>query len=222
MFVSMWMTTDVMTTYPQALLADAAALMASRKIRRLPVMQSPNDPTLVGIVSATDVLHASPARLNPFSTAAADGLIATEHLRSDAITVGDVMTRNPLTVTPDMAIETVAALMRERKIGAFPVVRKDELLGLITESDVLRAFASVLQGSSGGARITFDISEGEDVFPLISELVRKHELRVDSLITLHRLDPPMCVVNVAGENIDAMLEDVWKSHHRVEHVHRHE
>lgn len=220
MFVSMWMTTDVMTTYPQALLADVAALMASRKIRHLPVMQSPNDPTLIGIVSATDVLHASPAKLNPFS-ATADGLIATEHLRSDAVTVGDVMTRDPLTAAPNMPIEAVAALMRDRKIGALPVVRKDELLGVITESDVFRAFASVLQGTSGGARITFDISAGEDVFPLICGLVQKHELRVDSLITLHRHDPPMCVVNVAGENIDAMLEDVWKSHHRVEHVHRH-
>lgn len=220
MFVSMWMTTDVMTTYPQALLADVAALMASRKIRRLPVMQSPNDPTLIGIVSATDVLHASHAKLNPFSTAA-EGLVATEQLRSDAVTVGDVMTRDPLIVTPDMPIEAVAALMRDRKIGAFPVLRRGELLGVITESDVFRAFASVLQGSSGGARITFDISEGEDVFPLISELVQKHDLRVDSLITLHRHHPPMCVVNVAGENIDAMLEDVWKSHHRVEHVHRH-
>ena len=219
MFVSMWMTPDVMTTYPQALLADVAALMASRKIRRLPVMHSPNDPTLVGIVSATDVLHASPAKLNPFSSSA-DGLIATEHLRSGAITVGDVMTRDPMTVPPDMPIEEVAALMRDRKIGAFPVVRRDELIGLITESDVFRAFASMLQGSSGGARITFDISQGEDVFPLIAELVQRHGLRVDSLVTLHRHDPPMCVLNAAGENIDAMLEDVWKSHHRVEHVHR--
>ena len=54
MFVSMWMTTDLMTTYPQALLADVAALMASRKIRHLPVV---DEDRLVGIISIRDLTN---------------------------------------------------------------------------------------------------------------------------------------------------------------------
>jgi acetoin utilization protein AcuB len=217
MFVSMWMTEDVLTTHPQALLADVASLMADRRIRRMPVLRSARDPALVGIISATDVLRASPSELNPLSSTAG-GITATDRLRTSARTVAEVMTGDPLTTTPETPIEAVAILMRDRKIGALPVVRHNELVGLITESDIFRAFASLFEGSAESARITFDISRGEDVFPLIAELVQRHQLRLVSLITLHHHDRPMCVVSVAGAKIDPFLDDVWRSHHRVEHV----
>jgi acetoin utilization protein AcuB len=217
MFVSMWMSTEVMTTHPRALLADIAEVMGQQRIRRLPVMKSPNDPTLVGIVSARDVLHACPVETNPFGSYE-NSVEATQKLRQIAVEVADVMTADPLTTTPDAPIEAVAELMRERKIGALPVMHHDRLVGLITESDIFGAFASMFGAVQSGARITFDISQGEDVFPLIAELVTKHRLRVVSLVSLHAHRQPMCVVNVAGSGIDGMLEDVWKSHHKVKHV----
>lgn len=221
MFVSMWMSTNVMTTHPKALLADVAEVMSLQRVRRLPVMRSPNDQTLVGIVSARDVLHACPLESNPFGSHE-NSVEATQKLRQIATEVSDVMTRDPLTTTPDAPIEAVAEIMRERKIGALPVMHHGELVGLITESDIFGAFASMFGAVESGARITFDISQGEDVFPMIADLVRRHKLRILSLVSLHAHSKPMCVVNVAGEGIDAMLEDVWRSHHKVKHVLRKE
>lgn len=217
MFVSMWMSTDVMTTHPHALLADVVDLMGQRKIRRLPVMKSPGDATLIGIVAARDVLIGCAVGTSPFVRSDA-GIDPARQLREDAVEVVEVMTRDPVTTSPDTPIEAVAEIMRDRKIGGLPVMHDDKLVGLITESDIFGAFASMFGAVQPGARITFDISAGEDVFPLIAELVSRHQLRLVSLVSLHAHRQPMCVVNVAGSSIDDMLEDVWKSHHKVKHV----
>ena len=216
MFVSMWMTAEVLTVQPDVPLADAARLMGQKRIRRLPVLASADvDAPLVGIISSTDVLHAVPLNVNPFT---GTGTSIQQAGGERALTVADVMTPNPLTTTADAPIEMAASLMRSRKIGALPVMRHEQLVGMITESDIFRAFTSMFDLSAAGARITFDISQGEDVLPLIAELTRKHDLQVTSFVALHDHERPVCVVRLAGKDIDAMLEDVWKSHHRVESV----
>jgi acetoin utilization protein AcuB len=66
---------------------------------------------------------------------------------SDALktlTVQEVMTRGVVTVRPSAEIREAARLMYERKIGALPVVDGDRIVGILTESDVLRALQSVL------------------------------------------------------------------------------
>jgi hypothetical protein len=59
--------------------------------------------------------------------------------------------------------------MRDRKISALPVIRGSEVVGLITESDILRAFISMLDSPVRRARVTFDASNDDDVFALIAE-----------------------------------------------------
>src|SRR5580698_9393121 len=108
--------------------------------------------------------------------------------------------------------------MAQRKIGALPVVRAGKLVGLITESDIFRAFASFFSSTPGSARITFDISAGEDVFGWLGEKIRHRNLSVTSLITSRQDNMPICVVRVAGNSVDAFLEDLWNSGHRVLNV----
>jgi acetoin utilization protein AcuB len=196
MFVGMWMTTELITVQPETTLAECARLMSEKRIRRLPVMTTlAGEERLVGILSSTDIARAQQAK-----------------------TAAQAMTPDPLSTRADVPIEAVAAIMRECKIGALPVLRGHELIGLITESDVFQAFASVFDLSTKGARIVFDISKGEDILPFIAALTARHSLQVTSFVSLHHHERPMCVVHVAGDSIDAMLEEVWQSHHRVESV----
>lgn len=216
MFVGMWMTKDVVTIDPTLTVDAAARIMADRRIRRLPVLADANfDSPLVGIVSSTDVLHALPLDVNPFAPSQER---APERVSNTKLLVKDIMTADPATIEAEAPIEAAAALLRERKIGGLPVVRNDRLIGLITESDVFRAFTQIFDLSSTGARITFDITTREDVLPFITALAQEHGLRVTSFVSLHTNERPMCVVHVTGAAIDAMLEDVWKSHHRVASV----
>lgn len=212
MIVSMWMNRDVVTIGPDRLVAEAAELMARRRIRRLLVVApQPDEPHLLGIVSATDILHAYPPEINPFA-------VLVRQTPAERTTVREIMKSNPLTVTPDTPIEEAAQLMRDRKVGAFPVVRERKLVGIITESDIFRAFASIFSSPEGGVRVTFAIAKREDAFSLIAGIAAKHAVHVLSLITSVQGDTPVCIVRLAGPGIEKMVEDLWKSEHRVLNV----
>ena len=82
MFVSMWMTRELITVDPTASLANIAATMARHRIRRLPVVSpSPEGPRLLGLISYSDVLHAFPADINPFSVNAAQSVAVLSALK---------------------------------------------------------------------------------------------------------------------------------------------
>ncbi|HUB87459.1 MAG TPA: CBS domain-containing protein [Verrucomicrobiae bacterium] len=208
MIVSMWMTRDVVTVSPQTPVSEAAELMADRRIRRLPVVDGHQ---IIGIVSARDILHAFPPDVNPFA-------VIRPPANSAPVTVTHIMTSHPQTIEPDAPIETAAELMAQWKIGALPVARAGKLVGLITESDIFRAFASFFASPQCRARITFDISSGEDVFGWVSRETRRRNLRIISLISSQQENVPVCVVRIAGGAVDEFLEDLWNSGHRVLNV----
>ncbi len=214
MFVSMWMTPEPVAVESSTSLTDLAMLMARQQFRHVPVVDA--NKKLIGIVTAADILHAFPPELNPFSASGAD-MLATQTLRAHKMPVlaSEIMTRNPLVIAPDAPIEEAARIMRDRKIGALPVARDGVLLGIVTKADIFRALTSIFDSTATGARITFDISQNEDVFHLVADIATRRKLRVINFISLRKHARPVCVVEVSGADIDKMLDDVWKSKHRV-------
>ncbi len=130
------MTRGVATIHSDALARGAADMIRARKIRHLPVVD--RDGRLVGIVTDRDLRQMifDPAIRQRVSSLA-------DRLKS--VTVAEVMTTGVLTVRPGMDIRDAASLMHEQKIGALPVVDGDRLVGVLTESDVLKVFAKVLE-----------------------------------------------------------------------------
>lgn len=190
----------------------AARLMVQRQIRRLLVVEPcPEGQRLLGILSTKNVLHAFPPHINPFAIEAPDP-------RLNPTTVGQVMTARPVTTTPDSPIEEAANEMCTHKIGALPVVRDGMVAGIITESDIFRAFTSIFSSQRKGARVTFDASCGEDVFELVVRLSRKHHIQVHSLIWTRHDELPVCVVRLVGESVEQMLEELWGSGHAIVNV----
>jgi acetoin utilization protein AcuB len=158
MFVRRWMSSPAVTIPKEVPAASALEFMRRRKVRRLPVTDGGR---LVGIVTQSD-LQAS---------------------RRDAEYVEDRMTRNPLTVAPEDTLEQAARLMLEKKVSGLPVVEKEALAGIITESDVFRALCEMLGVGEKGARVVFSVPEGDD---LLAALRRKLSGLVPrSLATLH-------------------------------------
>lgn len=129
------MTRGPATVRADALVQGAAEMMRARKIRHLPVVD--RDDRLVGIVTDRDLRHVifDPALLDRVPD-------FREALRT--LTVGEVMTAAVITVRPSAEVREAARLMHEGKIGALPVVDRDRVVGIVTETDVLRAFARVL------------------------------------------------------------------------------
>ena len=110
-------------------LPEAQRLMKDNAIRRLPVVDYHG--RLVGIVTLGDLLKASASDATLLSIHELNYLLSK-------LSVGEIMTRKPITVTPLTTIARAAQLMLENKIGGLPVVERGELLGIITESDIFR------------------------------------------------------------------------------------
>jgi acetoin utilization protein AcuB len=207
----MWMTRDLVTIEPHTPITQAASLMAAHKIRRLPVVVThAGVRQLTGIISATDVFRAYPLKVNPFAI--------VQSAPEMVITAEQIMNRHPVTTTPEAPIEEAARLMRDQKIGALPVMREQTLVGLISESDIFRAFVDCFDCASGGVRITFDASKEDDILELLSKEARLHGLRVHALLSTWQHERPVCVVQFAGKNVDALVADVWKLGHPVLNV----
>ncbi len=135
-----WMITDVVTIHIDATLPDAHKLMKDHKIRRLPVVNDAKQ--LVGIVTRGDVRGASPSPATSLNVWELNYLLAKLH-------VSEFMTRNVLTVHPDTTIVDTAKLMMEKKVSGLPVVdNKNELVGIITESDLFRVMVAMLEAAA--------------------------------------------------------------------------
>jgi len=127
-----WMTSAPVVATPGTTLPDALILMKRNNIRRLPVCQ--ND-RLIGIVTRGDLRGAQPSEATSLSIFELNYLIGR-------VTLDQIMTRNPVTVTPNTTIGAAARLMLRRKISGLPVMEDGRLVGIITESDIFRLVVS--------------------------------------------------------------------------------
>ncbi|MBI4525672.1 MAG: CBS domain-containing protein [Deltaproteobacteria bacterium] len=128
MLVGRRMSRDVVTATPDDYLSTAQARMWLGGFRRIPVVE---DGQLVGIVTDRDI---------------------KEHWgRLERTKISEVMTDNPLTVSPESTLEKAAQIMLEKKISGLPVLEQGRLVGIITTSDVVQAFLDVLGASVSGA-----------------------------------------------------------------------
>ena len=145
MSVRDWMSRQVTTVRPETKLDAAAALMRDRNVRHLPVVDGVG--RLVGIVTARDLRQAlfAPAVLAERTDLPA--VLGT-------LTVGDVMTRGVVSVRAVTTIREAARVMHERRLGALPVVEGGRLVGILTETDVLRAFQELLGDAMPAAVIS--------------------------------------------------------------------
>jgi len=204
MIVRMYMSTDVASVEADVSIGEAAALMARRRIRRMPVVDEKG--RLVGIVSATDLYRAFPPSINPFSPRALDAAEAAGPVRK-------VMATHLSTTRPDSPVEEAARVMREKKIGALPVVENGRLAGMITESDIFRAFADLFASPRGSARVSFSVRTGEDVFGLVGQLAARHGVHVLSMLTVRQDGEPVCVLRIAGGGITPLIDELARSGH---------
>jgi acetoin utilization protein AcuB len=149
MLVGERMSHPVITIPPDLPIVDALNLMKREHIRRTPVVK---DGKLVGIVSDKDLLNASPSPATSLSVWEMNYLLSK-------ITVRDVMTRQVMTVAADTAIEEAARIMADNKIGGLPVVQGDQVVGIITETDLFKIFLELMGARESGVRVTALIHE---------------------------------------------------------------
>ena len=164
MRVEKWMTARPVTLKPTDSLARAIDLMKEKKIRRIPIVSDAGK--LVGIVSDRDLKDVSPSRATTLD-------IWELHYVLDKLKLGDIMTKKPWTVTPEMPIEKAALLMLEKRVEGLPVLdAKGVLVGILTEGDIFRALVELTGVARKKTRISLLIPDKAGSIREVADICR--------------------------------------------------
>jgi acetoin utilization protein AcuB len=145
MLVKDRMTKNPITVKPDLPIAEALEWMRREKVRHFPVVNKKGK--LVGIVARDDLMYASPSPVTSLS------MWEITYLMS-RVTVDEAMTKEVITISDDAPVEEAARVMFDNKIGSLPVMRDGALVGIITESDLFKAFLELFGGHKKGVRLT--------------------------------------------------------------------
>jgi acetoin utilization protein AcuB len=211
MRVKDFMTTNVVKVEEKTLVGDARKIMEAHRIRRLPIMRKDK---LVGLVTKHMLLEAAPSPATSLSIYELHYLLAN-------MTVKDIMVKNPYTISPDMPVEEALQLGQEKGYGGFLVVEEGQLVGIITESDIVRVMTKVLGVREKGTRIDIRASNEFGNMKKIIEILDKNKSVLLSLMTLPSEEGEkewLLVLRLKGEETEPMVEELTSAGFRVTYV----
>ena len=175
MFVANCMTKNPITIAPDVGIDEAAKIMDKGHFRRLPVVEHGK---LVGFFTNRDLLRASPSAATTLDRFEMRTLLSK-------IKVADVMQKNVITVTDMTTIEEAALVMAREKIGGMPVLSEvGKVVGIISSTDIFRAFVTVMGLDSGKTRLTIAVADRKGVLRDIATVLADLDINIDSMVTI--------------------------------------
>lgn len=193
MLVKDRMTSNPITITPDTSFPEAFRTIRENKIRHLPVVDKKGK--LVGIVSRTDLLHASPSDATSLSIFEINYLLANLH-------VSEVMSSPPITVDQDTPLEEAARVMVEKKIGCLPVIHEGSLVGMITETDFFESFVEILGGEEASLRVTVRVPDVQGELARVAGVIAKLGGNICSVARFRGEDPEHCYITFRLEGVD--------------------
>jgi acetoin utilization protein AcuB len=187
MLVGRWMTAAVVTVRPNDSVVLARQRLRDHRIRHLPVTDGPR---LLGIATEQDLRLAEAA-----------GERANQSL------VADVMTTSVITVGPETTVEQAALLMVENKIGGLPVVDgDDQVVGIITESDILNVFLGALGVGSEAARLEVLLPDQPGALARMATILADLGANIISILSIDEEGgSKVLILRVAALDLEAVL-----------------
>jgi CBS domain-containing protein len=206
------MSRHVVTTNPDTSVTDAIKVMLSHHIGGLPVVDAAGQ--LIGILSESDFIRrvelgTDKRRTRWLAMLASTEQAALEFARQHGRKVGQIMSPSPITVAEDTPLEQIVRLMESRNINRFPVMRGDEIVGMVTRNDFLAAIANLSLDAVGYSDGDNEIRKS--VVAVLSQAAwRPYGLNVsvhEGVVTLRgtiRSDNARKAALIAAENIQGV------------------
>ncbi|MCJ7746758.1 MAG: CBS and ACT domain-containing protein [Desulfobacterales bacterium] len=164
------------TISPEASFFEARNLIHEKGTRHLPVIDKNNH--LVGIVTDSDIREAAPSDATLLSVQELNYLLGK-------LKVSAFMTpkQKLITITPDTLVEEAAKLMHDNKIGCLPVLEKEKLYGIFTETDALGHMVDIFGLEQKGTRLSLALEDKPGAMLGILEVFKKHNINIISIVT---------------------------------------
>ncbi len=173
MLVRKKMKKDLITITKEERMTTAKKILQEKNIRHLPVVEGKK---LIGLVTNMDIRKAEASPATSLE-------IRELHYLLDKIKVSEIMTRNVLTVHPDTSVEEAATLIHDNKIGCLPVIEDGNLVGIITENDVMEIFIQVMGIKEKGSRLEVLLEDKPGALAEVTRIIKEHNVNIISVVT---------------------------------------
>ncbi len=208
MLIKEWMTREPITITEDTSMIKAIHIMKQHHFRRLLVVD--HEGRLQGLITDRDLKEASPSKATTLDVHELYYLLAELH-------VSEIMTRTPVSVSQDDSVEHAAQVMLEHTFSGLPVVDANgELVGIITQSDIFRAFMHITGIRQGGVQFALRLEDRPGLIKEVVDLLRARGARFVSLLTSYASakegyrDIFIRVKNLSPEEVRAAREELAK------------
>jgi acetoin utilization protein AcuB len=205
MIVEEIMKTNVAVLFPTNTIADAITLMESEHIRHIPIVNKENH--LVGLVTVARIREATPSIFR-----------ANEHPEDLRKTIDTIMEKDVITGHPLDFVEEVAALFYEHKISCIPIINNRKLVGIVTETDLLRTMVELTGAHQPGSQIEIKVPNITGVLSDIAGIIRNRKANILSVLVYPDKEDEqnkIIVIRVQMMDPTGLIEDLKQAGHHV-------
>lgn len=210
MLVHEWMTPNPQTVDSSLPIMDAMRLLRDNVFRRLPVTDEEGN--LVGIVTEKDLKEATPTKATSLSIYELNYLLSK-------LSLSDVMIRDVASVQSDAPLEEAALLMEENGISGLPVLEGTKLVGIVTITDVLRAFTDMLGLKEGGTRVTVKVEDKPGVLAEVAKAAAPSNIVAAVTSSIQEGKQRKLIFRVSGEEAESYPDRLKEHGIDVEDIH---
>ena len=181
MYVGQKMRKDLVTVTTETPVLKARELLRAHNIKHLPVIDS--DMNLKGILTDRDLKAAWASPATSLSVYELTYVL-------EKLTVGSIMTKEVITVTPDTSIERAAKVIQDNRIHSLPVLEGKKLVGIITSTDLMDILLDALGINEGSKRVYILVKNRIGTLARIANLLSEEKIDIRSIVTLPLTDRP--------------------------------
>lgn len=205
MIVEEIMKTDVSTLFPTDTIADAIHLMDVKRIRHIPVINEERH--LLGLITVSKIRAATPSIFH-----------ANEHPEDMKKTIDTLMEKDVITGHPLDFVEEIAGVFYEHKISCVPIVNNHKLVGIVTETDLLRTMVELTGSHQPGSQIEIKVPNITGVLSDIAAIIRNRHANILSVLVYPDKEDDhhkVIVIRVQLMNPTGLIDDLKKAGHHV-------
>lgn len=175
MFVRDHMTSNPITITPDIPIFQALEIMTRKKVRHLPVVDKQG--RVAGLVTERGLFQVSPSPATTLSVYELNYVLAK-------VTVKEALVKNPITAGPDVPIEEAAQVMREKKIGSLLVTEDDQLIGILTQTDIVEAMVRLFGLGKAGTRLIIKTKDRTGLLADLTKILKEMNVNIRSMATM--------------------------------------
>ncbi|MFD2446425.1 acetoin utilization AcuB family protein [Bacillus sp. CGMCC 1.16607] len=205
MIVEQIMNTEVASLLPTNTISEAILLMSSKKIRHIPIVNE--DKKVVGLITDRDIKDAAPSIFR-----------ANENKEDLEKPIQTIMKQNVITGHPLDFVEEVAALFYEHHISCLPVVKDQILVGIITETDLLRTLVELTGAHQPGSQLEVKVPNKAGMLSDITTVISNHKANIQSVLVYPDKEDDkykILVIRVQMMNPISLINDLKAAGHHI-------